>query len=801
MLNKITSLIMLVIGVVLAYMGWQVLNAGAGPFYLVTSIGLIFAAILLFTNSRFVLTFYALLMWVTLGWIIYQVGFDKWQWIPRGDVIAVIGLWLALPWTVRRVNKPHDPKNASGFHPFLGSTVIIMLIMTVVIAFYDAYPTKGELANERVDLDNVPSKDWSSYGGDLNGRRFSALKQINNSNAKDLVKAWEYHTGDIRDPKVDASEYTFEVNPLKVNGLLYICTPHAEVHALNPQTGELAWKFVPPTDPSNQRQHQTCRGVSYYDLADMGASDSRFSDAKSTETPAAQTCQKRIYNSTPEGELFALDANTGEVCTDFADNGKIDLKKNLGEVRPHTYMVTSPPVVADGLVIINASVTDNAYNKGNPGGVLRAFDARTGKLVWNFNPAHPDDTTPIAEDGVYDHDTPISWPDMSADIQNGLIYVPYGNYSPDQIGVNRDMDSAKEQFRDALVALDIKTGHLKWKFQTTYHDLWDRDNPSQPPLADIDYKGQKRQVVFVPTKVGNIFVLDRLTGEPVYPVTQKEVSTDGVIPGERPSPTQPVSALNFTPKPLSIQDMWGTSPFDHMQCQLMYHRLRYDHNAWTPPSTKEILLYPGNIGVFNWGSVAIDPERQLLVAAPIRLPYQVMLEKRKGDDLTKRIFTKEGDPVWNENMEGQYSIKIQNMVSATGAPCSAPPWGTLVGVDLKTGKTAWQRRIGNTKNLKTNFLPFGFPIPFTMGMVAHGGAVITAGDIVIQGATADDYFHVYDLNTGKTLWQTELSAGAQSTPTTYEGDDGVQYIVIAAGGHGSLGTTPGDSVVAFKLKK
>ena len=588
----------------------------------------------------------------------------------------------------------------------------------------------------------------------------------------------------------DASEYTFQATPLKVNGMLYFCTPHNEVHALNPETGTVLWKYIPPKDRSYLQQHQTCRGVSYY----------TNSPAPADNTAAPALCRKRIFNATANARLVALDADSGKLCTDFGNNGVIDLHDNMGETRSHALMHTSAPLVAGDLVIVGGSVMDNGYQNGNPSGVIRAYDATAGRLVWNFDPANPENTRPIAADKNYPYDSPVAWAPLSADLQNGLVYVPFGNASPDEVGIGRDPESNTEKFRDALVALDLKTGAFKWRYQSANNDLWDRDNPSQPSLLNIDYQGKNQPVVILPTKSGNLFVLNRLTGQPVYPVNQVKVSQEGGVPGEKFAATQPVSSLNFIPEPLTEKAMWGVTPFDQMACRLDFKSLRYDGNPWTPATEKGSIIFPGNMGVFNWGSVAIDPERQLLIAAPLRLAYKYTLIKRTPETASERKFTKEGEPYWNENFQGDYAIRIQQLASDLGIPCIAPPWGRMVGVDLKTGKTEWLRRVGTTKNLKTTFLPGPFPIGFPMGMVAHGGPLVTAGDVVFHGATADNYFRAYDSNTGKLLWQIELNAGAQATPSTFMGKDGKQYVVIAAGGHGSMKTTPGDTLVAFRLK-
>ncbi|MGK3124237.1 membrane-bound PQQ-dependent dehydrogenase, glucose/quinate/shikimate family [Candidatus Pantoea formicae] len=786
MVNKLTSIVLAILALALLYMGGKLLMLGGSAFYALMAVGLLITAILLFRNQRSALALYAILMWITLAWIIWEVGFDKWQWIPRGDLFGVIGLWLAMPWVVKPLYK-----GQRRFHTFLGGTVIVMIVVVIGLCFYDPLPQAGTITNAREQTsEQGAAKDWTAYGGTTDGQRFSALNQITKDNVQNLEVAWTYHTGDLRQD-ADASEYTFEATPLKANGMLYFCTPHNEVHALDPETGAVKWKYTPNKDRSYLQQHQTCRGVSYYEQSPVAAQDSAAAPA---------ICRKRIFNATTDAQLIALDADTGKPCADFGTNGVVDLHANMGEVRPHALMQTAAPLVAGKLVIVGGSVMDNGFNSGNPSGVIRAYDAETGRLVWNFDPANPDSTSPIAAGQNYPQDTPVAWGTLSADLKNGLVYVPFGNASPDEVGIERDANSNTEKFRDALVALDLQTGAFKWRYQSSNHDLWDRDNPSQPSLLDIDYQGQKQPVVILPTKTGNLFVLNRLTGQPVYPVNQVKVSTEGGVPGEKFAATQPVSSLNFIPDPLTEKSMWGITPFDQMSCRMDFRSLRYDGNPWTPATEGGSLIFPGNIGVFNWGSVAVDPQRQMLIAAPVRLAYKYNLIKRTPQTETQRLFTKDGQPYWNENFQGDYAIHIQQLASGLGIPCIAPPWGRMVGVDLKTGKTEWLRRVGVTKNLKTSFLPGRFPIGFPMGMVAHGGPLLTAGDLVFHGATADNFFRAYDSTTGELLWQTELSAGAQATPSTFMGKDGKQYVVIAAGGHGSLGTQAGDSVVAFRLK-
>ncbi|MBP1143342.1 quinoprotein glucose dehydrogenase [Pseudomonas sp. PvP027] len=790
MILKVTGIVIAILSLILLFMGAQLVAAGGSPAYSVIALGLLATATLVFLKRKSAVTLYAVMMWGILVWIIYEAGLDKWQWIPRGDLFALIGLWLAMPWVVRPLYQAQSSSDNRRFHPLLGGTLGIMLLIVIALMFHDPYPQQGRIDNMTTtrNADSAGS-DWAAYGASNAGQRFSSLDQITPDNVAKLSVAWEYHTGDLRDEDKDAGEYTFEATPLKVNNRVYVCTPHNEVHALNPQTGQLAWKYTPEKKRSYLQQHQTCRGVSYYSSAS--------SSTGQPQQPAQ--CAKRIVTATADARLVALDADTGNLCSDFGSGGVIDLSVNMGTIRPHALMQTSAPLIAGELIVIGSSIMDNGYNDGNPSGVIRAYDVITGRLVWNFDPQNPDSTQPIAADQSYPQDTPVAWATLSADVKNGLVYVPFGNASPDETGTRRNPDSNTEKFRDALVALDLKTGALRWKFQTSNNDLWDRDNPSQPSLLDLGKDGNRQPAVVLPTKVGNIFVLDRLTGEPIIPVDQVSVRTEGGVEGERFAPTQPVSRLNFIPPVLTEKSMWGVTPFDQMACRITYNTVRYDGNPWTPATESGSLIYPGNIGVFNWGSVAVDPDRQLLIAAPVRLAYIYNLIKRPEQAQEKRLFTQEGKPYWNENFDGDYAIRISRFASSLGIPCTAPPWGTMAGVDLTTGKTQWMRRVGTTKNLKTSFMQERFPVGFPMGMVAHGGPMVTAGGLAFHGATADNFFRAYDVTNGEVLWEHELPAGGQSIPSTYTGNDGKQYVVIAAGGHGSLGTTLGDSVIAFRV--
>jgi quinoprotein glucose dehydrogenase len=808
MLAVITGGVFILLGAILLFSGVKLAALGGSWFYLVISLGLVVSGIQLIRKRRSALTIYALLLVLTLIWTIAEVGFDKWQWIPRGAMLAVLGLWLAMPFVsrpLRSANEDAPPPLWTGSHRWLSGVIVVLAAITVVISFFDAFPTRGELPNEvRGDLPEIPDlpgDDWKVYSGSLYGQRYSTLKDITPENAHKLKLAWEFKTGDLRQPD-DAKEYTFESVPLKVNNSVYICTPHNAVISLDPTTGKERWRFTPEQERSNQRQHQTCRGVSYHDVA----VDAVRPEQKAAAALLASTngvCSKRIVAPLVDGRLMALDANTGKLCADFGKDGYI----NLLEGQPHldlianAYMLTSPATIASGVAVVGGGLVDNGDVR-NPSGVIRAYDVLTGQLIWKFDAGKPESTAPLAPGEMYEAGSPNSWTVFTADTKLGLIYVPLGNRSPDQIGTNRSAND--EKYTDAVVALDLATGQDRWSFRTSYHDVWDRDNPTHGVLIDLKVNGENVPAILQATKGGNIFVLDRRNGQPVMPVTEVPVATDTNVPGEVLSPVQPMSALNLTPPPLEESDMWGISPFDQLACRIAFKSRRYDHNMFTPLQVdKNVIIYPGNVGSFNWGGVAVDPIRQVMIAAPNRLAYDYGFVAREDYQENPRRHVMGGtdkDPEWNENFGGPYAAVVKHFRSGLGFPCQAPPWGVMSGVDLTTGKTVWSRRHGTVHNQNVPFLPFPFPVAFPMGMLAHGGTLMTAGGVSFTAASVDNHFRAYNISTGEKIWDIELPASGQSTPVTYRGEDGKQYIVLSAGGHGSLGSTPGDSVVAYTLE-
>lgn len=598
-----------------------------------------------------------------------------------------------------------------------------------------------------------------------------------------LEPAWTFHTGDTRRP-TDPAESTFEVTPLKIGDTLYLCTPHSWVIALDAATGRERWRFDPQVSVDLSSQHLTCRGVSYFDGTSPAPAMPAVAAAGAALAPAS--CTRRIFLPTIDARLFALDAATGKPCADFGNGGVVRLDTDMPNLSPGYYMVTSPPVVAKGLVVVGSSINDN-LSVNNPSGVIRAFDARSGRLVWNWDPGNPQATAPIAPGQQYTAGGPNSWSISSVDEALGLVYVPMGNQPPDQIGIDRSPQT--ERFSSAIVALDLATSSLRWVFQAVHHDLWDRDMPAQPTLIDLTIGGAVVPALVAPTKQGEIYVLDRRNGAPVLPVREVPVPPSPV-PGETASPTQPTSALSLMPPPLRGKDMWGATPWDQLWCRIQLRSMRYD-GPYTPVSTEATLIYPGNAGVFNWGGVAVDPVREIAIGAPSYLAFTYRLVPRAQPQAN---LVTDGKPAFNENYGARYAVEIGPFVSPLGLPCQQPPWGAIAGADLRTGEVAWLHRNGTVRDQ----MPPLLPIPFPMGVASLGGPLITAGGVMFYSGTMDDYLRAYDITTGRKLWQSRLPAGGQATPMTYRAG-GRQMVVVAAGGHGSLGTTLGDAVVAYAL--
>ena len=616
--------------------------------------------------------------------------------------------------------------------------------------------------------------DWQAYSGTNDSQRFSPLAQINRHNIGDLELAWQHRSGDFADGTGEWGFTSMQVTPIVANNSLYYCTPFNRVFALDPLTGKEKWVFDPQVKNKKSGFYPAvCRGVSYWESPDNIES----------------LCSKRIIYGTRDAELIALDANTGEKCPAFGTNGIVQLKEGVG-AEQFTYYPTSPPYIINNLAIIGALVPDNE-SINVPSGVVRAFDIQTGELRWAWEPIP--EALKIAQNSnkqnTYKQGTPNVWAPIAGDKQRNLVFVPTGNPSPDLFGGNRN---GSDKYGSSVVALDATNGKVKWYFQTVHHDLWDYDVASQPATFTIDGVGGGKDGLLQATKTGMLFLLDRETGEPMYPVEERPVpQTD--IPGEYTSPTQPFPThpKPIHPTKLTEDNLGWPLGFGASACKKQLASLR-NEGIYTPPSLEGSVLYPSPLGGVNWGGVSINPQSATVFVPQTHLPFVAQLVPR---DVYEKNNYQWNYPDEYYPMEGTpYGVHRYPLISNLETPCNTPPWGSFTAVDLKSGDIKWQVPLGSTRDLAP------FPFWLNVGTPVMGGALSTAGNVVFIGASSDYYFRAYDADTGKVLWKYRLPTTATSSPMSYQLErNGSQYIVIAVGGYGW--SKPYDALMAFKLKK
>ncbi|TNV19332.1 glucose/quinate/shikimate family membrane-bound PQQ-dependent dehydrogenase [Buttiauxella sp. B2] len=775
----LTALFAVLTGLYLLIGGIWLVAIGGSWYYPIAGVVMLITAWLLWQRKALALWIYAALLLCTVAWGVWEVGFDFWALTPRLDVLFFFGVWLLLPFVYRHLIVP-----SAGATPALGAVLAITVVALAWAVFNDPQEINGTLSADAqtpaVASSTIPDADWPAYGRNQEGQRYSPLKQINDKNVSQLKEAWTFQTGDVKRP-TDPGEITNEVTPIKIRDTLYLCTAHQQLFALDAATGKQKWKFDPRLDTNPSFQHVTCRGVSYHEATADNASPDVVSD-----------CPRRIILPVNDGRLFAINADNGQLCESFANKGILNLQTSMPVTTPGMYEPTSPPIITNKVIVIAGAVTDN-YSTREPSGVIRGFDVNSGKLLWAFDPGAKDPNAIPGDEHHYTLNSPNSWAPAAYDAKLDMVYLPMGVTTPDIWGGNRTPE--QERYASSIVALNATTGKLAWSYQTVHHDLWDMDMPSQPTLADIsDKNGNMIPVIYAPAKTGNIFVLDRRDGKLVVPAPEKPVP-QGAAKGDYVTPTQPFSELSFRPKKdLSGADMWGATLYDQMVCRIIFHKLRYE-GIFTPPSEQGTLVFPGNLGMFEWGGISVDPNRQVAIANPMALPFVSKLMPRgpgnpmeppkdaKGSGTETGIQPQYGVP---------YGVTLNPFLSPFGLPCKQPAWGYISAVDLKTNEVVWKKRIGTVRDSSP------LPLPFKMGMPMLGGPISTAGNVLFIGATADNYLRAYNMSNGEKLWEARLPAGGQATPMTYE-VNGKQYVVISAGGHGSFGTKMGDYIVAYAL--
>jgi quinoprotein glucose dehydrogenase len=600
---------------------------------------------------------------------------------------------------------------------------------------------------------------WPNYGNDPGGSRYSAARQIDRTNVRKLQPVWTYRTGALEQQTHLIEKATFETTPILVEDKLFLTTPYNHVVALNPETGAKLWEYDAHVNLAQNYSEVSSRGVS------------AWIDSKAKP---GQPCRLRIFMGTLDGRLIAIDGKTGQPCGDFGAKGEIDLAQGAATATEWTggYQVTSAPAVAGDLVITGSSIADN-WKVDTGRGIVRAYDARTGQLRWTWNP------TPWAEKTEPRTGGGNAWSTLSVDPKEDLVFIPVGSSAPDYYGGIRKGD---DKWSNSVVALRASSGKFVWGFQAVHHDLWDYDVASQPTL--FTWKDGTPALV-INTKMGHVFVLNRLTGAPLLPVEERPVP-QSTIPGEQSWPTQPFSTISLVPERMTADDAWGPTPQDEAWCKAKIAASQWD-GMFTPPDLRGIVVFPGNVGGVNWGSAAYDPSHHIMVANTNRLIAWMKLiprdqyEAENKKDQDNRIFGEFGD-----QKGAPYGIYRTFLFSPSKLPCNKPPWGTTEAVDLFTGKTLWD-------------VPLGTMVPGRQtGSLNLGGPMITAGGLVFTSAAMDLYFRAFDIETGTELWKYQLPAGGQAIPMSYS-IHGRQYIVIAAGGHGKLRTKQGDYVLAFAL--
>jgi quinoprotein glucose dehydrogenase len=626
--------------------------------------------------------------------------------------------------------------------------------------------------------------DWAANGRDVEGTRYLPATGITRQNVSRLEVAWTYRTGEA-DPRMATKKPTsFEATPLVVDGTMYIGTPLGRVIALDPATGTERWTFDPAI----------ARDVTYGDFASRGVST--WLDASA---PADAACRRRIFVATAQSQLIALDARSGRRCAGFGKDGMVDLTAGL-RIPPfedEAYSMTSPPVVVNGVVVTGSSIGDNS-RPTIASGEVRGYDARTGGLQWTWDPIPQDPKDPAYGDwrGAMAHKSggANAWSVLSADPARDLVFVPTGSAAPDYYGALRLGDN---RYANSIVALKAATGQVAWAFQTVHHDLWDYDNASPPALTTVTRNGARVPAVLQATKTGMLFVLNRDTGQPIFPVEERPVPSSD-IPLEEASRTQPFTTIApLSPHRFPLDQVWGVTDADRTACRAAIEGLR-NEGIFTPPSVKGTVVVPSNIGGAHWGGLAVDPERQIAVVPVNRIAAMVQLIPREGFDLERARPEDRRlghDYEYNMMRGTPYVMRRRVLLGPSGLPCSPPPFGTLVAIDLETGGRRWEVPLGSATRLLD--AAGAAKVPPEWGSPNLGGPIVVGGGVVFIGAALDRWLHAYDVETGRELWKGALPESGKATPMSYQLASGEQYVSIAVGGGGAWGT--GDHVIAFRL--
>ena len=837
--------IITVFGIPILLGGIWLIALGGSWYYAIAGLGLLATAVFMAAGALTAVWIYLATYVFTLVWALWEVGFDGWAQVPRlvaptlilvlvlatipvlkgrrrglipfprryrfGSAASAVAVSVGLLGAV--VSQPHpaaaqdntgtelaqgadatatDPATeaapAEGTRPAADSTSDSDTALTS--GAEDAGETDRSVLHDVKARQPAPLKDiaqdWTAYGGNLHATRFSTLDAITPDNVSKLERVWTFRSGDM--PSAEAhGEYSPENTPLKVGDDLYICTAMGIGIALDAATGLEEWRYDPDVPEDAIPYGATCRGVAYYENPEAANPD--------------EMCATRILWGTLDARLLAVDARTGQPCADFGMNGEVSLERGLGETVPGWYSITAAPTVVRGVVVMGAQVQDGQA-EDSPSGVVRGYDAVTGELVWAWDLGNPDLTGEPEQGEVYTRGTPNMWTTAAGDEELGYVYLPLGNSAVDYYGSNRS--EAENEYATSLVAVDVTTGDDVWHFQTVHHDVWDYDLGSQPSLVDFPTDDGTVPAIILSSKQGDIYVLNRETGEPLFPVEERAVPTDMGVEQDYIADTQPFSGYHSLAfDRLEAKDMWGMTPLDQLWCRIQFRMANYD-GMYTPPTTDgHWIQYPGYNGGQDWGSMAVDTERGILIANYNDMPnYNRLIPRAEADaEGVRPIFSPEGPGgEAGPQLGSPYAISVNAgwRESFTGLMCKQPPYGGIRAIDLKTGETLWDTPLGTARENG----PFGIPsmLPFKIGTPNNGGPLVTAGGLIFIAAATDNLIRAIDIETGETVWSDTLPAGGQSTPIAYE-VGGRQFIALAPGGHHFMETPIGDYVMAWALPK
>ncbi|WP_417309285.1 PQQ-binding-like beta-propeller repeat protein [Devosia sp.] len=834
----VLAFVMGLAGLALLGGGVWLITLGGSWYYALAGVGILASAFFLFRHEMLGVWIYLLTFAATVIWAFWEVGFNGWAQVPRlvAPAVLLVLVLVTIPALRGRFNAPRSAMLAVALL-LAGAGSASMLLNgahdtplvaqeTVIVAPADpATPAQPATLSEpattsepaapvdstepatpegpvsapedplatETDVAEAPpitypqlaaGADWPSYGGGMNADRYSPLDQITPENVSQLEKIWEFRTGDLPE---DGEAFGNQNTPLKVGEKLFVCSALNKVTALDAATGTEYWTYDPKVSRDAIGYNASCRGLAYYDTPGATRGD---------------LCAARVIVQTLDARLIALDTATGQLCADFGNAGMVNLMVGMGDSAPGFYSPTSPPTIVRNIAVVSSQVKDGQTREA-PSGVIRGYNVETGELAWAWDMVRPDQEVPLPEGEIYTPGTPNAWTIASGDNDLGFVYIPMGNSAVDYWGGDRR--PAENEYSTAVVALDVTTGDVAWSYQTVHYDVWDYDLGSQGSLVDFPTADGAVPALIMPTKQGQFFIFDRATGELLVNVEERPAPTGGVEP-ENLSPTQPF--VTDFPSQLKAdieeKDMWGMTPLDQLWCRIQYQQASYE-GRYTPPTVdRPWIQYPGYNGGSDWGSVAIDTGRNILVSNYNDTPnYNQLVPRERVDELG---IVPIGEPGAGANSHSGISPQAQTpygisvnagwRVPFTGLLCKQPPYGGIMAIDLDTREVLWDRPFGTARKNG----PFGIPsmLPLVIGTPNNGGPVVTASGLIFIGATTDDLLKAISLETGETLWQVALPAGGQATPMVYE-SEGRQIVVINAGGHDFMETPIGDYFIAYAL--